>query len=75
VQTCVDAITHAVQTSWLNVAFCSVFNHSGFLTSNPLIEAFTQKHYTTPGRAADNYGTYYMALLAQAGIAYFDIKQ
>ena len=66
VQTSVDAITAAVQTSWLNVAFCSVFTHSGFLTSNPLIDAFTHVRYTSPQRAADNYGTFYMALLAQA---------
>jgi len=70
-----DAIAFAVRSSWLNVAFGSVLNHNGFLTSDPLTDVYTHLHYDCPIRAADNYGTYYMSILVQAGVATFDLKK
>ena len=64
-----------MRSSWLNVAFGSVLNHNGFLTSDPLTDVYTHLHYDCPIRAADNYGTYYMSILVQAGVATFDLKK
>jgi hypothetical protein len=68
-----DLVMHVVKTSELNVAFTSVLNHSGFITCNPLFDKVTGKLYTTAKAMSDNVGSLHMALLAQAGLAHFDM--
>lgn len=68
-----DQVMHVVQTSELNVAFTSVLNHSGFITSNPLFDKVTGQLHRTAKAMSDNVGSLHMALLAQAGLAHFDM--
>jgi len=68
-----DLVMHIVKTSELNVACSSVLNHSGFITSNPLFDKLTGKLHTNAKAMSENVGSLHMALLAQAGIAYFDL--
>jgi len=72
IQSALTAIDTAVRTSSLNLAILGCLNHCEFLVCDPLKSPSTNKLHTSGKKMSEYIGSFHMALVAQAGIAYFD---
>lgn len=68
-------IFNTLKTSPLNLAMCGCLNHNQQLVTNPLIDEFTGKLYTSALEMTENIGIHYMALVVQAGVSHFDLQR
>ena len=71
-----DALTSimtAIRTSSLNIAIVGVLSHNEFAVCDVLKDPYTKELYSSGKEMSEYVGSQHMALVAQAGIAYFDM--
>jgi hypothetical protein len=70
-----DALTSimtAIRTSPINIALVGILSHNEFAVSDVLRDPYTKQLYSSGKEMSEYVGSQHMALVAQAGIAYFD---
>lgn len=68
-------ITTAIRTSPINIALVGTLSHNEFAISDVLRDPFTEQLFTSGKQMSEYVGSQHMALVAQAGIAYFDLRK
>jgi hypothetical protein len=66
-------IMTAIRTSSLNIAIVGTLSHNEFAVCDVLKDPYTKQLYSSGKEMAEYVGSQHMALIAQAGIAYFDM--
>jgi hypothetical protein len=67
------SIMTAIRTSSLNIAIIGILSHNEFAVCDVLKDPYTKQLYSSGKEMSEYVGSQHMALVAQAGIAYFDM--
>ena len=67
------SIMTSIRTSSLNIAIVGILSHNEFAVCDVLRDPYSKQLYSSAKEMSEYIGSQHMALVAQAGIAYFDM--